>query len=1576
MAAFTWHPVAAATSLPYLSAHDAAQLRIARVYPGDGSVLSWMEAAEGTIALKQNIVNTAIGAMHQNALMIHWRRQNVSWDPECQAECPLSSGELNPTYMAQLDQWVTLSKQDGFYIIFDEWWSPMLAQSDGQWTGFNDSAFQQHWQNFYHAFAKHFAGNTTIAGFLCCEDVVENDTWPYTDSGSAAFNQLWSAKQTNVSMAVHQADSNLNYFAEVTIDWQGGSYTMGSRAMYPDAWIPLSDPDSTHVGYRAQWMPNQSIMNPKTNPYYPYDDGLVNGGANWINQTRLPFMTEFLPNLASNWVWNSTSFTWETNFLTRTYKSGIGVDFCNYDNDTSTAQEPCSLFDQNGNELQWGIVYANWAASLTTSTSDYSVTASPTTLILNLGLAGTSTITVSSMNGFTGTINLSQNGGTTCSLSAASVALTAATTSGLVTLNCAYATTGTNSVTVTGTNGSLTHTATVTFQVVDYTVAANPTSVSLNLTQTGTATITVAAVNDFTGIVALTQNGGTSCSLTTSIATLTATTTSATVTLSCSFTTSGTFPVVVTGTSGSLSHSATVTFNIGLPDFSVTSDPAFATVDAGTAVSSTITVRAIDGFTGTVRFSQNGGTSCSLSASSVSLTSTITSDSLALTCTYPTAGNNSVTVTGKSGSLSHVTSVTFQVVDFTVNVSSTSVNVNVDSPATVTTSVQAVNGFTGTVSLTSLASSPSGITCTLTPTSVTLGTSGSSTLSCISPTAGTFTVTVTGASGSLTHSATVMVTIRDFTVTASPTTLAILASSTATSTMTVAPINGFAGTVTLTSTVSPADLTCTLSPNSIVLGASQASTFSCSGSAGVYTITVTGSSSSITHTATVTVTVQDFTISASQTSISIAQSGSASSTVTINAVNGFSGVVSLTSTVSPTGLTCTLTPTSVTDSGTSTLNCTGSIPGAFNVIVAGTIGSLSHTTAITVTVTVVSQPDFTVAASSTSVSVLADAVGNFTITVTPVNGFTGNVSLTSTLSPTGLACTLTPSSIVLSTTQRSILSCSGPAGTYPVTVTGTSGSLTHFATATYTVTDFTISAGAVTPNPQILAGSIGASTITMTALNGFTGTVALSVSAATPGGLSCTLIPSSVVFGTTPQTSPMQCSATAAGDYTVTVKGTSGTLSHASASILFHMVDFTINARPPTISFAAGDSSTSDVALSGVNGFSGVVVLTSSASPSSLTCSLSPTNVTGSGTAVLTCSGSTTAMFGVTVAGTSGSLSHSVTVTVTVNSQPDFIISANPAGVTALTSDMGTSTITLVSLNGFTGTLTLTSSALPAGLTCSLGQTSLVLVGSNGSALSCTGPAGTYIVTVTGTSDSLSHSTSVIFTVQDFSLTAGPAKLTVPPGATGNSTITIDSVNGFNANVSLTSTVMPGFGLTCTLSQDIISGGSGSSTLSCNGSKGIYNVTVTGTIGSLTNSVVVAYHQAGRYLLTVATPSAGMLVTVDGQTWTTDASGQVSVWVDDGPHTVLVQSTQPSAWGFVTGTFASWADGNTSNPLAIQISNDTVLTATYRTSVQTSFYALAVGLGVFSFVTTVALLRRRERRGLPCDSEEESFNVP
>ncbi len=99
---------------------------------------------------------------------------------------------------------------------------------------------------------------------------------------------------------------------------------------------------------------------------------------------------------------------------------------------------------------------------------------------------------------------------------------------------------------------------------------------------------------------------------------------------------------------------------------------------------------------------------------------------------------------------------------------------------------------------------------------------------------------------------------------------------------------------------------------------------------------------------------------------------------------------------------------------------------------------------------------------------------------------------------------------------------------------------------------------------------------------------------------------------------------------------------------------------------------------------------------------------------------------------------------------PDFTISSSPISLTIQPGSSGTSTISLSSISGFSGTVSLSSSASPSGLTASPSPTSVSL-SSGGSAsstltVSSSTPAS-YTVTVTGASGSLSHPTTVTVTV-------------------------------------------------------------------------------------------------------------------------------------------------------------------------------------------------------------------------------------
>jgi subtilase family serine protease len=98
-------------------------------------------------------------------------------------------------------------------------------------------------------------------------------------------------------------------------------------------------------------------------------------------------------------------------------------------------------------------------------------------------------------------------------------------------------------------------------------------------------------------------------------------------------------------------------------------------------------------------------------------------------------------------------------------------------------------------------------------------------------------------------------------------------------------------------------------------------------------------------------------------------------------------------------------------------------------------------------------PDFTISASPTSLNVRTGSSGTSTITISSLNGFAGTVTLSASAS-SGLTVTFNPTQISGSGTSTMTVRASSyvRAGSYTITVKGTSGSLSHTTTVTVTVT--------------------------------------------------------------------------------------------------------------------------------------------------------------------------------------------------------------------------------------------------------------------------------------------------------------------------------------------------------------------------------------------------------------------------------------------------------------------------------------------------------------------------------------------
>jgi hypothetical protein len=307
-------------------------------------------------------------------------------------------------------------------------------------------------------------------------------------------------------------------------------------------------------------------------------------------------------------------------------------------------------------------------------------------------------------------------------------------------------------------------------------------------------------------------------------------------------------------------------------------------------------------------------------------------------------------------------------------------------------------------------------------------------------------------------------------------------------------------------------------------------------------------------------------------------------------------------------------------------------------------------------------PDFALTATPASQSVVAGNGTSYTATVTPSGGYSGTVTFSVSGLPAGATGTFTPASVTASgsSTLAVATTTAVAAGTYPLTITGSDGTLTHTASVSLVVNaavvgDFAISA---TPASQtVQAGNATSYSTTITPSGGFTGTVSLSASGL-PAGASASFAPASITSGSGSSTLTVSTTAaTAAGTYTLTITGTSGALSHSTTVTLVVTApppapDFTISASPASLTVRRGTSGSYTVTIGALNGFTGTVNLAVSGVPNRVTATFNPASVTTSGTSTLTISAANNAPKNpvtLTITGTSGTTTHSTTVSLNIN---------------------------------------------------------------------------------------------------------------------------------------------------------------------------------------------------------------------------------------------------------------------------------------------------------------------------------------
>jgi hypothetical protein len=196
--------------------------------------------------------------------------------------------------------------------------------------------------------------------------------------------------------------------------------------------------------------------------------------------------------------------------------------------------------------------------------------------------------------------------------------------------------------------------------------------------------------------------------------------------------------------------------------------------------------------------------------------------------------------------------------------------------------------------------------------------------------------------------------------------------------------------------------------------------------------------------------------------------------------------------------------------------------------------------------------------------------------------------------------------------------------------------------------------------------------------------------------------------------------------------------------------NYTLSASPSSLTVTQGSSGSSTVTVTPSGGFTGSVTLSTSALPSGVTASFGTNPTTGSSVVTFTASSTaTTGTTSVTITGTSGTLSHTTSISLTVNATatPNFSLSASPSSLSVTQGSSGSSTITVTPSGGFTGSVSLSNSALPSGVTASFGTNPTTSTSVLTFTASSTATTGTSTITITGTSGTLSHTTTISLTI-------------------------------------------------------------------------------------------------------------------------------------------------------------------------------------------------------------------------------------
>jgi kumamolisin len=413
-------------------------------------------------------------------------------------------------------------------------------------------------------------------------------------------------------------------------------------------------------------------------------------------------------------------------------------------------------------------------------------------------------------------------------------------------------------------------------------------------------------------------------------------------------------------------------------------------------------------------------------------------------------------------------------------------------------------------------------------------------------------------------------------------------------------------------------------------------------------------------------TAPNFTISAAPGAVSVAQSGSGTSTVTTTVSGGFNAPISLSASGQPAGVTVTFSPAAIAAPGGGTSTVTMAVAanaavGSYTITVTGTGGNIVQTATVTLNVT--APPVFAISAAPVTVSVAQGGSGTSTVTTTVSGGFNAPISLSASGQPAGVTVTFNPAAIGApgagTSTMTMAVAANAAVGSYKITVTGTGGNIVQTTTVTLNVTvppAFTISAAPVTVS--VAQGGSGTSTVTTTVSGGFNAAISMSASGQ-PAGVTVAFSPAAIgAPGAGTSTITMAVAANAAvGSYPITITGTGGNIAQ-TATVTLNVTAavtpaFTLSAGGLAATAAPGGQWDTRLTTTISGGFNSAISLSTSGLPAGVTTTLTVPTIAApgagnSGLKIFVAANTAPGTYQITVTGTSGNVSHTVTIALTV----------------------------------------------------------------------------------------------------------------------------------------------------------------------------------------------------------------------------------------------------------------------------------------------------------------------------------------